>query len=218
MPWKICPLLAVCALLPVVADAGPVSGMIRTQTSKGVSPATAIVYAEPIDSPAPSRPGRFILGQKNKTFQPRVLAVPVGSTVAFPNDDLVFHNVFSLSGPQPFDLGLYRAGESRERTFAQPGTYRVFCNIHPQMTAIVVVVPTPHATSASSDGRYVLDLPPGKYRLTATSERAGRVSVEVTSTAGAVSAPDLTLDESTWVFVQHKDKFGKEYSTAAYKR
>ena len=151
-----------------------------------------------------------------KAFQPHILAVSIGSTVSFPNEDAIFHNVFSMSAPQPFDLGLYRSGETRTRTFSSAGTYRVFCNIHPQMSALVVVVSTPHITTAGADGRFTLTLPPGRYRVTALSERAGPVSVEVTSAAGAVTAPDLTLDESAWNIVQHKNKFGQEYPAAAY--
>ena len=184
----------------------------------GVTPAPAVVYAEPIDAAAPRGPRRFTLAQKNKTFQPRVLAVPVGSAVDFPNNDGIFHNVFSLSGPQPFDLGLYRAGETRVRTFTAAGTYRVFCNIHPQMTAIIVVAPGAFTAVAAPDGRFTLDLPPGRYRMTALSERSSPVTVEATSTQGASTAPDLTLDESAWAFAQHKNKFGKDYPAAAYQR
>ena len=213
---------AVAALMLIAAAApaaaGPVSGTVRTVTRERGTSATAIVYAEPIDSAPPRKPARFTLGQKNKTFLPHLLPVPVGSTVEFPNNDGIFHNVFSLSGPEPFDLGLYRAGESRPRTFARPGTYRVFCNIHPHMTALIVVLPTPYTTLAAADGRFVLELPPGRYRITAMSERAAPMSVEVVSSAGATTAPDLTLDESTWVFVQHKDKFGRDYPAAAYQR
>jgi hypothetical protein len=126
--------------------------------------------------------------------------------------------VFSLSGPQPFDLGLYRSGETRPRTFTAPGTYRVFCNIHPQMTAVIVVAPSAFTTLAAPDGRFTLDLPPGRYRVTALSERSSPVSVEATSTQGATTAPDLTLDESGWALTQHKNKFGKDYPAAAYLR
>jgi plastocyanin len=210
------------ALLPILllagwADAGPVSGVVRTVARSGVVPAASIVYAEPIDVQAPRQPGRYSLRQKNKTFLPRVLGVPVGSSVDFPNDDLIFHNVFSLSTPQPFDLGLYRSGESPSRTFTQPGTYRVFCNIHPQMSALILVVPTPHVVVAGQDGRFVLDLPAGRYRLTAVSERASPVSVEVVAEAGATIAPGLALDESDWAAIPHKNKFGKDYPAAAYK-
>src|SRR5688500_3550896 len=111
-------LLVALLMLPVPdASAGAVSGVIRTVVAAGARPAIAVVYAEPMDVAAPRRPGRFTLRQKNKTFQPSVLAIAVGSTVEFPNDDLIFHNVFSLAGPQPFDLGLYRGGASRSRTF-----------------------------------------------------------------------------------------------------
>ncbi len=140
---------------------GSVTGVVRSVTRAGGSPALAVVYAEPIDSPAPRAPKRLTLTQKNKTFQPRVLAVPVGSTVEFPNNDGLYHNVFSLSSPQPFDLGLYRSGESPSRTFTAPGIYRVFCNIHPQMSAVLVVAPTAYVAAAASDGRYMLDLPTG---------------------------------------------------------
>jgi plastocyanin len=214
--WGLAAILAACALLPEAARAGPVSGSIRILTRHGVAPSSAVVYAEPIDAAPPRRPGKFVLGQKNKTFLPRVLAVPVGSTVDFPNNDPIFHNVFSLSTPQSFDLGLYRAGESRTRTFMAAGSYRVFCNIHPQMTALIVVVPTAHTRIIGADGRYVLDLPPGRYRLTALSERAAPVSAEIVSTEGATSAPELMLDESGWVLVPHKNKFGKDYPAAAY--
>ena len=199
-------------------DAGAVTGMVRTVARAGVTPAAAVVYAEPIDAPATRAPRRFTLTQKNKTFQPHVLAVPLGSTVEFPNNDPIYHNVFSLSGPQPFDLGLYRAGETRPRTFTSPGTYRIFCNIHPQMTALVIVAPSAFTTVAAPDGRFMLDLPPGRFRVTAMSERTSPVSIEIASTPGASALPELTLDESAWASVQHKNKFGKDYPTAAYQK
>ena len=210
--------VAAWALAASSASAGPVNGTVRTLARAGVAPAAIVVYAEPVDAPASRAARRVVLTQKNKTFQPRVLAVPAGSSVDFPNNDGIFHNVFSLSGPQPFDLGLYRAGETKQRTFATPGIYRVFCNIHPQMTAVIVVTPSAFTTVAGADGRFTLDLPPGRYKITALSERAAAVSVDATSSAGASTAPELTLDESAWGFVQHKNKFGKEYPAAAYQR
>jgi plastocyanin len=211
-------LLAAVIACPAAASGGPVSGTVRTTTRPGVAPALAVVYAEPLDAAAPRRPADLALTQRNKTFRPAVLAGPVGSTVKFPNEDQIFHNVFSLAGPEPFDLGLYRAGATRARTFAHAGTYRVFCNIHPEMTAVIVIVPTPYVMVAGTDGRYTLDLPPGRYRVTALSDRAAPVSIEVTSTAGATAAPDLELNESAWVAAQHKNKFGQDYPAAAYKK
>jgi plastocyanin len=209
--------LLVCVVTAGGAVAGPISGVVRTTVRDGVAAATAVVYAEPIAVQASKQPGRFTLRQKNKTFIPRVLGIPAGSSVEFPNDDTIFHNVFSLSGPEPFDLGLYRSGESPKRTFAQPGLYRVFCNIHPLMSALILVVPTPYVALAARDGRFVLDVPAGRYRLTTLSERASAVSVEVVAEAGAIVAPDLRLDESGWTSTQHKNKFGQDYPISSYK-
>jgi plastocyanin len=221
--------LSVCVDAAPV-DAGVVSGLVRTRTRPDMAPAAAVVYAEPLDSPASRGGAAFAstagrqtaapaaLTQKHKMFQPQVLAVPMGATVAFPNQDPIFHNVFSLSGPQPFDLGLYRAGQARVRTFTEPGVYRVFCNIHPEMTALVLVVPTAYAAQADADGRFSLELPPGRYRLTAVSPRAPAISAEIVSTAGASEAPVLTLDESAWTPTPHKNKYGQDYSAASYRR
>jgi plastocyanin len=210
--------LVVAALTSAPVEAGPVSGVVRATTRTGITAAPAVVYAEPIDAAAPKAPRRVTLAQKNKAFQPRVLAVPLGSTVDFPNNDGIYHNVFSLSGLQPFDLGLYRSGESRPRTFTATGIYRVFCNIHPQMSAFIVVAPTGWTTVAAADGRFTLDLPAGRYRITVLSERAAPVSAEITSTAGASVVPDLALDESAWIATSHKNKFGSDYPIAAYQR
>jgi plastocyanin len=198
-------------------DAGTVTGVIRTIVRKGVPAATAVVYADPIETAVQKAPQRVMLRQRNKTFLPRVLAVQAGSTVEFPNDDDIFHNVFSLSTPAPFDLGLYRSGDTRVRAFTAAGLYRVFCNIHPQMSAFIVVTPSPYTTVASADGRFTLDLPPGRYMLTALSERAAAVSIEITATEGASTVQELMLDESAWVFTQHKNKFGQNYPAAAYR-
>jgi plastocyanin len=198
-----------------LVDAAPITGHIRfIGRPPGVAAAT-IVYAEALDG-GRVQPGQFKIEQKNKTFVPHVLAVPVGSTIAFPNDDLIFHNVFSLSRPNPFDLGLYRAGTSQNRTFPTSAVYRIFCNIHPQMSAVIIVLPTSHITEADTDGNYHLDLPAGRYRVTAWSERAESSSVEVAVSNSPLSAPDLALDESKFVETSHKNKFGQDYPKSAY--
>jgi plastocyanin len=200
-----------------VTGADVLSGTVSTRVRQGASPAIAVVYAEPIGAAAPVRPGPpRTIEQRNKTFVPRVLAVPVGTEVRFPNSDGIFHNVFSLTPGNAFDLGLYRSGASRTRTVAQPGLVRVFCNIHPQMTAVVVAAPTPWIVAAGSDGAWRLDLPPGRYTLTALSERAAPVTSEV-AVAGATTAPPLALDERAFVAVQHANKFGQPYPPEAYK-
>jgi plastocyanin len=214
--WSLAPVF-MFALAPA-AVAADVTGRVETHTAPRTRPAQAIVYAEPVDRPAPTRPATLRLLQRDKTFIPAVMVVPVGSTVDFPNQDDIFHNVFSLSAPAPFDLGLYRAGATKKRTFALPGTYRVFCNIHPQMTAFIVVVATPYIATVGEEGRYSLELPPGTYRVTARSDRATPTAVEVTVKTGNESVPDITLDESRYVSVPHKNKFGQEYPASAYEK
>src|SRR5579864_2545203 len=94
----------------------PVTGRVRVAGRPAAISVSTIVYAESLEAKGAVQPGHFSLTQKNKTFVPHILAIPAGSTVSFPNDDLIFHNVFSLSHPAPFDLGLYRNGEAKTRT------------------------------------------------------------------------------------------------------
>jgi plastocyanin len=176
-----------------------------------------VVYAESLSDPhvAP-KPGHYEWEQRNKTFVPHLLAIPVGSTVTFPNEDPIFHNVFSLSRPQPFDLGLYRAGASKVRVFSEPGTYRIFCNIHPQMTGLLLVVPTSWIAYTDASGGYKLDLPSGRYRLTAWSEHSEPATAEIAVESGPVVAPPMALDDSKFVQIRHKNKYGQDYPAAAY--
>lgn len=208
--------ILIFAALRATGVATQVSGAIKVNGQGDRAPSTIVIYAEPLDRSIPSKLGRFKLTQQNKSFNPRVLAVPSGSTVDFPNLDPIFHNVFSLSRPASFDLGLYRAGASKSRVFAEPATYRIFCNIHPQMTAVVLILPTPYITQRDGAGAYRLDLPAGRYRLTAWSERAPSASTEITIAEDGSSIPDLTLDESKYVELPHKNKFGQDYPKSAY--
>jgi len=198
------------------ATGATASGHVRTVGRPERSAVATIVFAEPLEGQSPTRPGRYTMTQRNKMFMPRVLAVPAGSTVGFPNEDLIFHNVFSLSRPSPFDLGLYRAGSSKERIFSEPATYHVFCNIHPQMAAVILVLPTSYITEPDAAGAYRLDLPPGRYRVTAWSERSQPVTAELNVSSGSVTVPELTLDESRFVGLPHKNKYGQDYPKTAY--
>lgn len=204
-------IVAALLLMTATLDAAPVTGHVRFLGRAAGFTAPAIVYAEAVDG-GRIQAGQFSMTQKNKTFAPHVLAVPVGSSVVFPNEDPIFHNVFSLSRPGPFDLGLYRDGASKTKMFTAPSTYHVFCNIHPQMSAFILVVPTSFITEADSAGNYRLDLTAGRYRITAWSERADISTVELTVGTSAVAAPELTLDESHFVETQHKNKFGQDYA------
>jgi plastocyanin len=208
--------ILVFAALRTTGVAAQISGVVKVTGLGGRSPVVTVIYAEPLDQPTPAKPGRFKLTQQNKSFNPRVLAVPVGSTVDFPNLDPIFHNAFSLSRPASFDLGLYRAGASKSRVFTEPAIYRLFCNIHPQMTAVILVLPTPYITERDGAGTFRLDLPAGRYRISAWSERAQAASAEVTVGDGPASVPELTLDESKYVELAHKNKFGQEYPKSAY--
>ena len=114
-------------------------------------------------------------------------------------------------------MGLYRAGATKQQVFTRPGVYHVFCNIHPQMAAFLVVAPTPYVTVAGQDGAWRLDVPAGRYRVTALSERAAPVTVEVSVSGAAASADGLVLDESAFVSTEHLNKFGKPYPRDAYK-
>lgn len=204
-------------LAPVLAPAyahevtGKATAIGRTDTS-----VKTIVYAERLDASVRPRAKKATLSQKSKSFTPHIVAVPAGSTVDFPNLDPVFHNVFSLSAPAPFDLGLYRAGASKTKQFMQAATYRVFCNIHPEMTAVLLVLPTDLITEADSGGMWRLDLPPGRYRITAWSERSQPATVEITVGSGPLTVPELSLDESKFVELPHKNKLGQDYPKAPY--
>ena len=207
--------LAIFTLSPAIGLGAEVSGHVRVAGSSNRT-ATTIVYAESVDGQTPVHPAHRKLVQKNKTFIPAVLAIPAGSTVDFPNEDPIFHNIFSLSHPEQFDLGLYRAGASKSRVFSEPATYRVFCNIHPQMTAVILVLATSWIAEADSSGAYRLELPPGHYRVTAWSDRSQPVSLEVAVASSAVSVPDFSLNEGNYVEASHMNKYGQDYAKSPY--
>lgn len=210
--------LSLAVLWCAAAQGTELSGHVRITGRSNANAATTIVYAELADGRTPVHPAHKKLEQKNKTFVPAVLAIPAGSTVDFPNEDPIFHNIFSLSHPEPFDLGLYRAGAVKSRVFSAPATYRVFCNIHPQMTAVILVLPTSWIVEADSSGAYRMDVPPGRYRITAWSDRAQPASTEITVGPERASVPDLSLDESNYVELPHKNKFGQDYTKNPYEK
>jgi plastocyanin len=206
--------LVVGLSLAASASAGTVKGRVQVVDKGGRKVrdvSDVVVYVEGVKTRP--RPGRATVTMKGKTFLPRVVAVAVGGTVDFPNQDPIFHNVFSVSGENRFDLDLYKRPKSGSWTFQHPGIVRVYCNIHPQMSAVVLVRDNPHFTKASADGSFVIeDVPAGKYALRAWQERAGEGSVDITVTASDETSAELTLDASKWKHVRHKNKFGKDYS------
>lgn len=175
----------------------------------------AVVYLEGGGAAAP-RPAMFDIATSDKEFVPRVVAAPVGSTVRFPNHDPFNHNVFSVSEPNQFDLGLYGRGESKGHTFTSPGLVRVFCNIHPRMVAFVVVLPTRAFTQPTADGSFsVDDVAPGHYTLHVWHERSPQVSQEITVGRTDLSDLAIALDARGFRAVAHKNKYGKDYPTNA---
>src|SRR5262249_23692974 len=121
----------------------------------------------------PPAPRRAQMVQKDQHFQPHVLAVPVGSIVEFPNRDPIFHSAFSTFSGQQFDTGLYKPGTSPREVFKLPGIVRVFCNIHPTMSAIIAVLPTSWYVVTGPTGKFTIpDVPPGEYQLRIFYERA----------------------------------------------
>ncbi|HEX7842058.1 MAG TPA: hypothetical protein VF469_31520 [Kofleriaceae bacterium] len=152
-------------------------------------------------------PKQRIVEQRNKTFAPHVLAVPVGSTVSFPNFDPIFHNVFSLSKAKAFDLGMYKNGETREVKLDKPGIVRLGCNLHANMSAYLVIVDAPHYVIAENDGSYSFkSLAPGKYRVQAWSEASSEpMTTSLTVKAGA-NEGDLDLKGGAAAI--SPDKFG----------
>ena len=128
----------------------------------------SVVYLETAPQGAFEESARphAVLDQRNQTFLPYVLAIPVGTTVDFPNRDSTYHNVFSLSKTQRFDLGRYARGASRSVRFDRPGVVRVFCEIHSHMSAFILVFAHRYFATTDAEGRYRIGgIPPGEYRL-----------------------------------------------------
>lgn len=156
------------------------------------------------------------LVQKDKRFSPHVIAIRVGSEIEFPNRDPFFHDVFSIYRGKPFDLGLYESGTSRKVRFSQTGVSYIFCNIHPEMSAAVVAVPTPYFAVTAADGSFQIGhLAPGKYKMEFWYELASEAEL-----AALVQNVDISSDgvpvavtlHSSDVSAPHFNKYGQEYS------
>lgn len=208
--------LAATAILRAEARHPPpfVGGRI-TLIDKGNRPAEDVGQAVAwlaTPAPVPTSPVSAQIGTEKKEFSPHVLVIPVGSTVSFPNHDPFNHNVFSLSVEAPFDLGLYKRGQARSATFARPGIVRVYCNVHAQMSAIVVVRDNPYFTQPASDGSFMISgVPPGRYVLHVWHERATEVTRDIDVPAAGLGDLSLELDARGYRFVPHLNKEGKPY-------
>ena len=204
-----------CALLSTGLSASVVNGKVMFLTKRGQKPVVneTLVWLEPVGR-APKKPASaFTMTTRSKTFLPHVVAVPAGSTVAFPNEDPIAHNLFSLTPGNTFDLGLYRRGAGKTHKFDTPGVVNVYCNVHPNMSAVVHVMTTPYYGFTDVNGNYSFDVPAGKYRVTAWNEQGGVATndIEVKSDGSVAGATLLTIDGRNFRFVQHTNKFGQTY-------
>lgn len=202
------------ALFSVSLSAAPVTGSVGFVTKRGQRPVVneTLVWLEPATGKVVRRNAESVqMTTRNKTIVPHVLAVPVGSTVAFPNEDPISHNLFSLSSGNAFDLGLYRRGAGKSEKFDTPGIVNVYCNVHPNMSAVIHVMSTPYYGFADANGRYAFDVPPGRYRLIAWNEQGGTTETTVDVGATGTSMAALTIDSRNFRAGSHTNKLGKPY-------
>lgn len=213
-PRRLAP-LAVVLLAALPAAGAGLDGVVEVVNDHGRAlpgaAAEAVVWFVP-DRPAePPQPGVYEMVTRRKQFEPRVLVVPVGSTVRFPNRDPILHNVFSVSGRNAFDLGLVPKGRAGSHRFDSAGVVKVFCNVHHSMVAYVVVVDTPYHAVPDRDGRFHLrGLPSGAGTLTAWHPRGDPVSRRVDPARGAATA--LAVEASRPLVPPHLDKRGRPYA------
>lgn len=155
--------------------------------------------------------------QRNKTFEPHVLAVQVGTVVAFPNEDPFFHNIFSLFDGKRFDLGLYEAGTTRSVRFDRPGVSFLFCNIHPQMSAVVVAVETPYFALSNRAGHWAIPgVPDGRYEMHVWYERSLPEDLKSFTRPVLISGSTRSVDrmripQNPNFTLAHKNKYGQDY-------
>ena len=176
--------------------------------------ATVVVFTPAKAVPAP-KPVVVDMVTVRKAFQPRILVVPVGSTVRFPNQDPILHNVFSVSGRNSFDLGLLGKGAGSSAVFREAGIVRVFCNVHHGMFGYVFVVATPYWARVAADGTFLIaDVPAGPGKLTVWNERSSPTTQDLTL---PLTAPSTIGIEITMPRIPpHKNKLGKPYSGGGY--
>ena len=205
-------------------EAADVVGRIQIAADKQENASGVVVSLTPLNpsqaAALKQSPLHSALTQKNKQFSPHLLVIPPGSVVEFPNRDPFFHNVFSLFEGKRFDLGLYESGTSRSVKFDRPGVSYIFCNIHPQMNAIVISLDTPYYSLADSYGAVrIVNVRSGEYLLQIwaeglSSDEMGKLSRRVTVGEDPVQL-GLIQVPSTESLAQHKNKYGRDYDSAA---
>jgi plastocyanin len=182
----------------LAAPTGEVVGTVRVQKPGGapVDPSGVVVYLEGVPEAPPAETERPHpqVHQRDLQFTPSLMVVVKGTTVDFPNDDKVFHNVFSFSEAAKFDLGLYKSGTSKSVTFRRPGVINLYCNIHPDMLSKIKVLDTSYYSVVSKDGAFrVANVPPGSYPLVAWQSYGPEFHGQVTVTSAGTAALSITM-------------------------
>ncbi|HEX8408839.1 MAG TPA: hypothetical protein VF883_08245 [Thermoanaerobaculia bacterium] len=208
-------LIAGTFALAAELSAATVNGKVMFMTKRGQNPVVneTLVWLDPAGKTYKKPAAAFTMTTRSKTFLPHVVAVPAGSTISFPNEDPIAHNLFSLTPGNTFDFGLYRKGAGKTHKFETPGTVNVYCNVHPAMSAVVHVMSTPYYGFADPNGNYSFEVPAGRYRVTAWNEQGGTATsdLEVKADGTVAGATLLTIDGRNFRLTQHKNKHGQTY-------
>jgi plastocyanin len=214
--WRLVTLAAVLAAARPALAQGAVSGRVAMQEKPGETTKdfdATVIYLVSKGAPPRFSASKSQIAMNGRQFTPRVRVVTVGSTIAYANQDPFSHNIFSTAPGAAFDLGTYGSGATKSTEFRKAGAFPVYCNIHAQMTAFVVVVSTPYFTQAGADARWTIPrVPSGKYELHVWHERAPEVTQELDVPAAGVANADVTLDARGFKQVAHKNKLGKDYT------
>ena len=218
--------LAIAVAFSVFAatlSAATVSGTVELReshiesVSRGKDYSGVVLSLQAVDQSTTAVAGkRVTMLQKNKMFTPHILPILAGTTIDFPNADPIFHSAFSSYSGQIFDVGLYPPGSSRAVRFQRPGIVRVFCNIHPTMSAIILVLTTPYFAVTPHDGSFHLDVPPGSYDLSVFHERATEPALQsltrrILVTPEGVRIAPIVVSEAGYLMAPHKNKYGTDY-------
>jgi plastocyanin len=216
--------LAIVAAIAGVAHAGDragrVVGKVAITDSDGQPVnAEAIIYVVGFKEPSSGGPPTPV-AQKDRKFVPDLVAITVGDHVSFPNGDAFLHNVFSQSATRKFDLGSFKKGDAKDKDFPDPGVVDVYCNLHPEMAATILVLPNRRHTRRNPDGTYVIDgVPPGDWTVFAYTRRVQKpASAKVTVVAGQDATVNFALVRGAEP--EHRNKYGEkyhDYATTTYR-
>jgi plastocyanin len=197
------------------APAGRVTGRINVTEADGKPTVGAEVIVYVVGFTEPPSNAQVVVKQKGRKFVPELVAITLGGKVSFPNEDAFLHNVFSQSSSRKFDLGSFKRGETKTKEFPSPGVVDVYCNIHPEMAATILVLPNQRHTRVAADGTFSIDgVPPGNWTVFAYTRRATKpVSTKVTVSAGAETKIELALQRGAEP--EHLNKYGEKYRSGA---